>query len=74
MRKIFVPQRDEVRGEWRKLHNEELDDLYSTPNIICVIKSSRRIRWAGMQRVWGERRCAYMVWWENLKKETYWKT
>jgi hypothetical protein len=43
---IFGPKRDEVTGEWRKLHNEELNDLYSTPNIVWVIKS-RRMRWAG---------------------------
>jgi hypothetical protein len=45
LRRIFVPKRDEVTGEWRKLHNEELNDLYS-PNIVRVIKS-RRMRWAG---------------------------
>ena len=39
LRKIFGPKRDEVRGEWRKLHNEELNDLYCTPNIVRVIKS-----------------------------------
>jgi hypothetical protein len=46
LRKIFGPKRDEVIGEWRKLHNEELHDLYSSPNIIRIIKS-RRMRWAG---------------------------
>jgi hypothetical protein len=47
LRGIFGPKRDEVTGEWRRLHNAELYDLYSSPNIIRVIKS-RRIRWAGM--------------------------
>jgi hypothetical protein len=46
MRRIFGPKRDEVTGEWRRLHNEELNDLYSSPNIIRVIKS-RRMRWTG---------------------------
>ena len=46
LRRIFGPKRDEVTGEWRKLHNEELNDLYSSPNIVRVIKS-RRMRWAG---------------------------
>ena len=44
--RIFVPKRVKVRGEWRRLHNEELDDLYSSPSILRVIKS-RRMRWAG---------------------------
>jgi hypothetical protein len=45
LRRVFGPKRDEVTGEWRKLHNEELNDLYSLPNIVQVVKS-RRMRWA----------------------------
>jgi len=46
LRRIFGPKRDEVTGEWRKLHNEELNDLYSSPNIVRMIKS-KIMRWAG---------------------------
>ena len=46
LRRIFGPNRDGVTGEWRKLHNEELNSLYSSPSILCVIKS-RRMRWVG---------------------------
>jgi hypothetical protein len=46
LRRIFGPKRDEVTGEWRKLHNDELSDLYSLPNNVQVLKS-RRMRWAG---------------------------
>jgi len=45
LRRVFGPKRHEVTGEWRKLHNEELSDLYSSPNIVRVVKS-RRIKWA----------------------------
>ena len=58
--RIFGPKRDEVTGEWRKLHNEELNDLYSTPIIVQVIKS-RRMRWAGHVACMGERTCVYRV-------------
>jgi hypothetical protein len=47
LRRIFAPKRDEVTGGWRKLHNEELHNVYSSPNIFRVIKS-RRMRWQGM--------------------------
>jgi len=56
LRVIFVPNRDEVTGEWRKLHNEELNDLYCSPNIVWVIKS--RMRWVGHVARMGERKGA----------------
>jgi hypothetical protein len=60
LRRIFRPTRDEVRGDWRKLHNEELHILYSSPNIIRRIKS-RRIRWAGHVARMGMERNVYRV-------------
>jgi len=60
LRRIFGSKSDEETGEWRKLHNEELSDLYSSPNIIRVIKS-RRMRWAVYIARMGERRGAYRV-------------
>jgi hypothetical protein len=60
LRKIFGPTRDEVTGEWRKLHNEELRDLYSSPSIIRIIKS-RRMRWADHVARMGEKRNAYRL-------------
>jgi len=60
LRRIFGPKRDEVTGEWRKLHNEELNDLYCSPNIVRVIKS-RRMRWAGHVARMGESRGVYRV-------------
>ena len=55
LRRIFGPRRDELTGEWRKLHNEELDDLYPSPSIVRVIKS-RRMRWLGHVACTSERR------------------
>jgi hypothetical protein len=60
LRRIFGPKRDEVTGGWRKLHNEELYDLYSSPNIVRVIKP-RRMRWAGHVARMGKERNVYMV-------------
>jgi hypothetical protein len=59
LRWIFGPKRDEVTGEWRKLHNEELRDLNSSPNINRIIKS--RMRWAGHVTRMGEKRNAYRL-------------
>jgi len=53
LRRVFGPKRDEVTEEWRKLHNKELRDLYSLPNIVRVVKS-RRMRWAGHVARMGE--------------------
>jgi len=60
LRRIFGPRSDGVTGEWRKLHNEELNDLYCSPNIVQVIKS-RRMRWAGHVARMGEERGVYRV-------------
>jgi hypothetical protein len=60
LRRIFGPKRDEVTGEWRKLHNEELHNLYSSPDIIRQVKS-RRMRWAGNVARMGEDRKMYKV-------------
>jgi hypothetical protein len=60
LRRIFGPKRDKVTGDWRKLHNEELNDLYCSSNIIWVIKS-RRMDWAGHVECMGNRRGVYRV-------------
>jgi hypothetical protein len=60
MRRIFVPRSDEVTGEWRRLHIEELNDMYSSPNILRVIKS-RRMRWVGHVARMSEERVVYRV-------------
>jgi len=60
LRRIFGPRRDEVTGEWRRLRNEELNDLYSSPNIVRAIKW-RRMRWAGHVAHMGEEKGVYRV-------------
>ena len=60
LRRIFGHRRDEVTGEWRRLHNEELSDLYCSPNIVWVIKS-RRMKWAGHVARMGEEKGAYRL-------------
>jgi hypothetical protein len=68
LRRIFGPERDEVMGGWRKLHNKKLHDLYSSPSIIRIIKS-RRMRWAGHVGGMGENRNAY--WWESQRERDH---
>jgi hypothetical protein len=62
-----------VTGEWRKLRNEELHDLYSSPSIIRIMKA-KRMRWAGYEARLGEKRKAYRLFWEAIGKETTRKT
>jgi hypothetical protein len=71
LRRIFGPKRDEVTGEWRKLHNEELHIFYSSQNIIRQIKS-RRMRWAGHVARMGEER-VQVFYGKARSKETTWK-
>ena len=71
LRRVFGPRRDEVTGEWRRLHNEELNDLYSSTNIVRVIKS-RRMRWARHVARIGEERGCKGFWWGNRKEGDHW--
>jgi len=71
LRRIFGPRRYEVTGEWRRLHNEELNDLYSSPNIVRVIKS-RRMSWAGLVARMGEERGCIGSWWGNRREGDHW--
>jgi len=71
LRRIFGPTRDEVTGEWRRLRNEELNDLYCSPNIVRVIKS-RRMRWAGHVARTGEDSGCTGSWWGNRRERDDW--
>jgi hypothetical protein len=68
--RTFGHKRDDVTREWSKLHNKELNDLYSSPNTVRVIKS-RRMRWAGHVARMGERRGYTRFWWENLRERDH---
>jgi hypothetical protein len=67
LRRIFGPKRDEMTGEWRKLHNEELHKLYSSPNLIRIIRS-RRMRWTGHVARMGRRGVHIGYWWGSQKE------
>jgi hypothetical protein len=68
---VLRPKRDEVTGVWRKLHNEELHELYSSPTIVRVIKS-RIMRWMGMQLGWCREEACTGFWWGNPRERDHW--
>jgi hypothetical protein len=72
LKRIFGPKRIKVTGGWRKLHNEELHNLYSSPSIIRMIKS-RRIKWAGHVAQMERRRMHVEYWWESQKERDHWE-
>jgi hypothetical protein len=66
LRRIFGPKRDEATREWRRIHNEELNDLYLSPSIIWVIKL-RKMRWVGYVALWGKREVHTGFWWGDRR-------
>jgi hypothetical protein len=69
LRRIFGPKRDEVTGGWRKLHNEELHNFYSPPNIRMI--KSRRVRWAGNEARMGRSGIHIRYWWKSQKERDH---
>jgi hypothetical protein len=67
LRRIFGPKRDKLTGSWRKLHNEELQNLYSSPNVINIIKS-KKMRWVRREERMGKREMSTKFFSEHLKK------
>jgi hypothetical protein len=72
LRRIFGPKRDEMTGDWRKVHNEELHNLYSSPNIIRLIES-KRMRCAGHVARMGEKGTLIGFRWESQKERDHWE-
>jgi hypothetical protein len=70
LRRILGPRRDEVTGEWRRLHNEELNDLHYSPNIVRVIKL-RRMRWVVHVAHMGRGEAYTGFWWGNLRERVH---
>jgi hypothetical protein len=70
LRRIFGPKRDKMTGGWGKLHNEELHNLYCSPNIIRMIKS-RRMRWTGLAARMGRRGMHIGYWWESQRERNH---
>jgi len=71
VRRIFGPRRDKATEKWRRLRNEELNNLYSSPNIVRVIKS-RQMSWAGHVARMGEERGCIGSWWRNRREGNHW--
>ena len=71
LRRVFGPRKDEVTWERRRLHNVELNDLYSSPNTVWLVKS-RRMRWAGHVARMGEERGCIGSWWGNRRERDHW--